>query len=487
MKIRVVFAALAVAVALVYQAMAADMPKAPAESTNKAASVAAPAPATDEVVARVNGTEIKRKELSEAVQAFAVQMARQGRPIVPSQNATLQHDILEELVGRELLLQEGGKHIPADIEKKVQEQVDQMKMQAGGEDQFNKSLAEAGIAPADYARRVHDNIIIRGAIQTVVDKEVKISPEDARAFYDKNPDQFKQPEVVRASHILIRCAPDASDDVKKGKRAQIEAARSLVKNGEKFADIARKVSEDPGTAQNGGDLGYFPHGQMVPEFDAAAFSLKTNEVSDVITTRFGYHILLVTGRKPAQTMSFDEVKEELAKYLKERKGNDVTRTHVAELRKAGKVEVLLPAPAPMPSVETAPMQAPAPVPPAPVVAANPSGEDLKPQLKEFIDKSNFYCTDGIGRQVDRIVCTPIEINVLGTSLQDKQLIVKVKFKMKPVRAEMGHFRMSELFDSYDKEQTFTFQKFDTGWQILSPEPYSDGNMSEIRPRNYHTM
>jgi peptidyl-prolyl cis-trans isomerase C len=357
MKIRVVFAVLAAAVAFVCQATAADMPEAPAESTNKTTSVATPAPTTDEVVARVNGTEINRKELNGAVQAFAFQMGRQGRPVLPSQNASLQHDVLEELIGRELLLQEGGKYIPADIEKKVQEQVGQMKAQAGGEDQFNKSLAEAGIAPEEYAHRVRDNIIIRGAIQTVVDKEVKISPEDARAFYDKNPDQFKQPEVVRASHILIRCAPDASDDVKKGKRAQIEAARALVTNGEKFADIARKVSEDPGSAQNGGDLGYFPHGQMVPEFDTAAFSLKTNEVSDVITTRFGYHILLVTGRKPAQTVSFDEVKEQLTQYLKQRKGSDVARTHVAELRKAAKVEILLPAP-PAPVVETRPVEAP---------------------------------------------------------------------------------------------------------------------------------
>ena len=360
MKIRVVFTVLAAAVALVYRAPAADMPKAPADSTNKPASVATLAPATDEVVARVNGAEIKRKELNGAVQAFAVQMARQGRPVPPNQSLSIQHEILEELIGRELLLEAGEKHIPVDIDKKVQEQVDQMKAQVGGEEQFNKSLAEAGIAPTEYAHRVRDNIIIREAIQIAVDKEVKISPEDAKAFYDKNPDQFKQPELVRASHILIRVPANASDDVKKAKLAQIEAARTLVKNGGNFADVAKKVSEDPGSAQTGGDLGFFPRGQMVPEFDAAAFSLKTNEVSEVVTTQFGYHILLVTGRKPAQTMPFDEVKTELTQYLKQRKGNDVTRTYVADLRKTAKVEVLLPAPpAPAtPVVETPPVQAP---------------------------------------------------------------------------------------------------------------------------------
>jgi peptidyl-prolyl cis-trans isomerase C len=358
MKIRVVFTVLAAAVAFVCQATAADMPKAPAVSTNKATSVAAPAPATDEVVARVNGTQIKRKELTDTVQTFAVQMGRQGHPVLPNQIASLQHDALEELIGRELLLQEGDKHIPLDIDKKVQEEVDRMKIQAGGEDLFNKSLAEAGIAPAEYAQRVRDTIIIRGAIQTVVDKEVKVSPEDVRAFYDKYPDQFKRPETVRASHILIRCPPDASDDVKKAKRAQIEAARALVKNGGKFADVATKVSEDPGSAPNGGDLGYFSRGQIMPEFDATAFSLKTNELSDVITSRFGYHIMLVTSRKPAQIVPFDEVKEDLAKYSKLRKGDELTRAHVAELRKAAKVEILLPSP-PAPAAETTPpVQAP---------------------------------------------------------------------------------------------------------------------------------
>jgi peptidyl-prolyl cis-trans isomerase C len=360
MKIRVAFAVLTAALTLVCQTFAADKPKAAAASTNKAASVAAPAPVTDVVVARVNGTEIKRKELDVAVQGFAAQMARRGRPVQPSQSAVLEQDVLEELIGRELLLQEGSKHLPADIDKKTQEQAEQMKAQAGGEEEFKKTLAESGITAEEYVHRVRDNVIIHEAIQSAIDKEVKISPDEVKAFYDKNPDQFKQPETVRASHILIRCPPDAPDDVKKAKRAQIDAARSLVKTGDKFAEVAKKVSEDPGSAVNGGDLGYFARGQMVPEFDAVAFSLKTNEVSDVITTQFGYHVLLVTGRKPAQTVPFDEVKDELGKFLKQRKGNDVTRNQVAELRKAGKVEVLLTAPVPafVPSVETAPMKAP---------------------------------------------------------------------------------------------------------------------------------
>ena len=355
MKTRVVLFTFAMAVTVVCRTFAADKPKA-AAGTN--APIISTTAKSDEVVARVNGTEIRRKELDAAVQAFAYQMSRRGRPIPPSQGGGVQRDMLDELIGRQLLLQEGSKHIPADIDKKVQEQIAQVKSQVGGEEQLQKTLADTGITFDEYTKRVRDNVIIREAVQSVVDKEVKIAPEDVKAFYDKNPDQFKQPETVRASHILIRVAPDASDVVKKEKRTQIDSVRTLVKNGEKFTDVAKKFSEDPGSATNGGDLGFFGRGQMVPEFDAAAFSLKTNEISEVITTQFGYHVLLVTDRKPAQTIAFDQVKVDLAQYLKQRKGADITRDQVASLRKAAKVEILLPEPPFAPGVETAPVQAP---------------------------------------------------------------------------------------------------------------------------------
>ncbi|MGO9246639.1 MAG: peptidylprolyl isomerase [Verrucomicrobiia bacterium] len=366
MKIRVVLTVFAVAATYAGPAFSADSTAAPAASTNKSASIAASAAAGDEVVARVNGVTITRKEFDAEVQGYSDQMARQGRRIPPGQTAALQQTVLERMIGRQLILQQGLKNIPADVDKKVQEQIDQAKASKGGDAEFMKALADNGVTLELFTRDIRDGIIIRETIQSVVDKQVKISPEDARAFYEGNPDQFKQPELVRASHILIRCSPDAPDEVKKEKRAQIDAALSLVKGGSKFADVAKKVSEDPGSAENGGDLGYFPRGRMVPEFDTVAFSLKTNEISGVITTQFGYHILQVTGRKPAQVMPFDEVKDKLADYLKQRKTSEVTRTYVADLRKSAKVEVLLPALAPSPSavtdptVQTAPVQAPSP-------------------------------------------------------------------------------------------------------------------------------
>ncbi len=357
MKIRVVSLTFIIVAATACSALAAEKPKAAAAPAAKNPAATTPAAATGEVVARVNGSAINRKDLDASVRALVMQMSRQGRQILPGVTTRLEQDVLDEMIGRELLLQEGSKHPPADVDQKVQAQIELATKQLGGDEELKKALAQTGATPAEYAKRVHDNVIVQNTIQQIVDKEVKITPEEIKSFYDQNPDQFKQPETVRASHILIRVPPDASDDVKKDKHAQIEAARSLVKGGEKFADVARKVSEDPGSAANGGDLNFFPRGAMVPEFDAAAFSLKTNTLSDVITTQFGYHVLLVTDRKPAQTVPFDQVKEDLGKFLKQRKSNEVTQNHVAELRKSAKVEVLLPGPPP--AAETPPVPAPA--------------------------------------------------------------------------------------------------------------------------------
>ena len=276
--------------------LSADSTAAPAASTNKSASIAASAAAGDEVVARVNGVNITRKDLDTEVQGYIDQMARQGRRIPPGQTAALQQRVLEQMIGRQLILQQGLKNIPADVDEKVQEQIDQAKASKGGDTEFKKALADNGVTLEQFTRDIRDGMIIRETIQSVVDKQAKISTEDARA-------STRQSRPIQAARARSRQShPDpvlAGRDRRgeEGKRAQIDAALSLVKGGSKFADVAKKVSEDPGSAENGGDLGYFPRGRMVPEFDTVAFSLKTNEISGVVTTQFGYHILQVTGRK----------------------------------------------------------------------------------------------------------------------------------------------------------------------------------------------
>lgn len=158
-------------------------------------------------------------------------------------------------------------------------------------------------------------------------KQTKVSDAEAREFYEKNKSRYEVPEQRRASHILIAAAKDASDaDKAKAKaKAQDVLAKVRAHPGD-FAKLAKQYSEDPGSAANGGDLDFVGRGAMVPPFENAMFSLKQNEISDLVQSDFGYHIIQLTGIKPAQVRSFEQVRgeidAEIGKQLAQKKFTD---------------------------------------------------------------------------------------------------------------------------------------------------------------------
>jgi peptidyl-prolyl cis-trans isomerase C len=178
----------------------------------------------------------------------------------------------------------------------------------------------------------------------MMDAEVanQAAPTDAqvREFYDKNPDKFKQDEQARASHILFRVDEKATDADKKKVRAQADSVLKQAKGGADFAELAKKYSAD-GSAQQGGDLGFFTKDAMVPAFSDAAFAMQPGQISDVVTTQFGYHIIKVTERKPASTVAFDTVKDRIREFLTQQQKQQRAEAFIAELKKKAKIEVLV--------------------------------------------------------------------------------------------------------------------------------------------------
>jgi peptidyl-prolyl cis-trans isomerase C len=167
----------------------------------------------------------------------------------------------------------------------------------------------------------------------------QVSPQDIETFYRQNPEQFRSPEQVRASHILVRSDTTETPQARSADRARADSLLAELKKGADFATVARQNSEDPGSAERGGDLDYFARGQMVPAFDNAAFSLDVGQLSGIVETPFGYHILKVTDKKSAGTVSLDEVRPRLEQYLQTRGKSEALRTWVMQLRSAAKVEV----------------------------------------------------------------------------------------------------------------------------------------------------
>lgn len=168
-------------------------------------------------------------------------------------------------------------------------------------------------------------------ISTLLEKEIeekaKVSEKDVKDYYDSHKGEFVANGSIRASHILVK----TEDEAKK--------IAEQIKKGGDFAKIAKAKSMDTGSAKNGGDLGTFSRGQMVPEFEKAAFALKAGETSNPVRTQYGYHIIKVTDRKEGQALEFDKVKGMLTQKLTAGKQKEVFDSYITNLKKTYKVDV----------------------------------------------------------------------------------------------------------------------------------------------------
>ena len=154
-----------------------------------------------------------------------------------------------------------------------------------------------------------------------------VTPAEVQSYYDGNITQYQTPEQVRASHILLNVAGKDEAAVRK----QAEGVLAQVKAGGDFAELARKFSEDEGSKVNGGDLDYFSRGRMVPEFEAAAFALEPGQVSDLVRSQFGFHIIKVVDKKPAVTRSLDEVRAQIEEQLKRQRADEQVSNRATQL------------------------------------------------------------------------------------------------------------------------------------------------------------
>jgi peptidyl-prolyl cis-trans isomerase C len=291
-------------------------------------------------VAVVNGVIISKNTYDRELDFFVNRAAAKGQALPDEQMAQMKNQVLESLIDRELLFQESKKKGIEVKAEAVSDQLQKIQQRYPSKEEFKKLLSEMGLTESDVQTQ-----IARGmAIQQLIDKEVtgkiKVSDEETKSYYDKNPQLFQQPEQVKARHILIKVQTDAPDDQKAEARRKIEAVQQKVQKGEDFATLAKTYSEGPSGPQ-GGDLGYFRRGQMVKPFEEAAFSLKPNETSKIIETRFGYHLIKVDDKKPARKMTYAEVKDRLNDHLKKQKAQTEADDYIETLRRDAKIEKFL--------------------------------------------------------------------------------------------------------------------------------------------------
>jgi peptidyl-prolyl cis-trans isomerase C len=298
---------------------------------------AAETKAPGDKVAVVNGVTISKDAYVRELDFFVRRAAPGGQQIPDVQMAQMKNDVLESLIDRELLFQESKKKGVQVKSEDVSDQLQKIKQRYPNKEKFNSLLSNMGLTESDVQKQIERGIAIQELIDKEVAEKIKVSDEETKSFYDKNPQLFQQPEQVKASHILIKVKSDAPDDQKAEARKKIEAAQQKVQKGEDFATLAKTYSEGP-SGPKGGDLGYFRRGQMVKPFEEAAFSLKPNETSEIVETQFGYHLIKVDDKKPAKKMTYAEVKDRLNEHLKKQKTDSEANAYIETLRKDAKIE-----------------------------------------------------------------------------------------------------------------------------------------------------
>ena len=291
----------------------------------------------DDQVAMVNGVAITRAQFDKELNVHLQRIARQGKQVSDEQMQALKTDILEGLIEREVLYQESQKAGIKITDREIDEQIGSIKKRFPNEEDFQKALASMDLTEAEVRSQIQRGLAIRKLIDQKVASKIVITDEATSAYYSDNPQLFKQPEQIKASHILIKVEPTANDAAKAVARQKIDDIQQKLKDGGDFAELAKQNSEGPSGAR-GGDLGYFSRGQMVKPFEDAAFSMKPNEVSGLVETRFGYHLIKVYDKKPAQTTPYEDVKDKIAQRLKQEQIEKDATLYVENLKKDAKVE-----------------------------------------------------------------------------------------------------------------------------------------------------
>ncbi|MDD2540047.1 MAG: peptidylprolyl isomerase [Desulfuromonadaceae bacterium] len=296
-------------------------------------------PDLKKAVARVNGTEITLGELKRAEKILIA--GQPGMAIPPYLKEEFEKQALNQLISSELLFQAGQKLDIKDLDKQTADRLEKIRTGFPDTKEYAKQLQNIGMDEnmlRDYTRR---DLIIANFVNTNFASQVTVDEKEIKTFYDQNPDKFSQAEQVRASHILIGVDSKAGTDEKNKAREKAEKLHKELESGADFVALAKENSTCPSSKQ-GGDLGYFPKGKMVPQFEQAAFALEPGRLSGVIETQYGFHIIKLTDRKKAEKISLEIAHKKIENYLLTQKTNAAIGDFVGEARKSAKIDVLLP-------------------------------------------------------------------------------------------------------------------------------------------------
>jgi peptidyl-prolyl cis-trans isomerase C len=293
------------------------------------------------VAARVNGVAISNLRLERHFEEYLRNQRRNVSAMInPRVYKKLKRDALDQLIEREVLWQAAQADGVVAADAEVHEALQQIEAKLGSRDALRRKLEHAGFDEKSYAEYIRHELSGASYLVRKSSGTPAVNDDEVANFYRQNMHRFHKPAAARARHILVKVAANATPPEHAAARAKIDALRAELAAGADFAELARRHSEDS-TAQASGELGDVERGRTVRPFEEALFALAPGQVSEVVPTRFGLHLIKLEALVPAVTQPLAEVQEGIRARLLAEKRTALAREVVAGLRASARTEVLL--------------------------------------------------------------------------------------------------------------------------------------------------
>lgn len=299
----------------------------------------------DPVRVKGKGIEIRQSDIEEGYVAYKAARAALGQRLPNALEDQVKEQVLEKLIATKLLL---DRATPSDREegKKIADRlIDEGKQKLSSEASYRRQMHAVGTTPEKYEADILEQAIVKAVIDRELKSRQVIGDEEVRTYYEEHPSLFTEPEKVRVQHLLVAIRKYPSGELLplKEQAAQSERADQALacaRAGEDFTKLIKEYSEDPDLARTKGELTFGPRGPVPPEFEAAAFSLEPGQVSGIVRSLIGFHIIKLMEKVPARQAPLENVTETIRNMLKERNVQQQLAGYIEQLKKEAGVEIL---------------------------------------------------------------------------------------------------------------------------------------------------
>ena len=310
-----------------------------------------------EVVAKVNGTKLTSDLLKREMIAYRLLANRQGENIETDDEGKIARGLLMKAIDDELIYQQGLKQNINIDSATIDRELNHIQSKFPDKKLFLAALAAQRLTFDVLKKNIQKTLVKEEFVRANIAPEVNVDDSEVKSFYDKNQATFIKPETFKVSHIYVSIpapgdgeaesiedrakAKEIIDWVKNEAKKKINQASLALKKGKPFPSVAKEFSEDPKTFDRGGDLGFMMKNQTLPEISSAMVKLKVREISSVIESSLGFHIIQLTGKKESHLIALDEVKPEILNHLLKLETEKQLKDYLSGLRKKSDIKIFI--------------------------------------------------------------------------------------------------------------------------------------------------